>query len=66
MPIPVIAQAAGVLAVLVGLFLLLPLGAALVIGGGLVTACGVGLEIGQGRPSGPSDGRRGSNGKGAV
>jgi hypothetical protein len=63
---PVIAQAAGVLAVLAGLFLLLPLGAAVLIGGALVAVVGVALEIGQARSSSPSDARSGTNDKGAV
>lgn len=43
--LPVLVQLTGAVAVLVGLFLLLPVGAALVIGGALTGAVGIGLEV---------------------
>lgn len=53
-----IGQAVGVLAVLVGAFLLLPFGAALVVDGVLVVALATAAEhIVRSRPAAPSDGR---------
>lgn len=64
--LPVVAQGVGVLAVLVGLFLLLPVGAAVLTGGALLTVVGIAVEVAQGRPSAPSDRRSGPSGTGAV
>lgn len=52
--LPVAAQGGGLVAVLVGVFLLLPLGVALVVAGALVVAAGTVAEIVQGRPTAPS------------
>lgn len=60
-------QALGVLAVLVGVALLLPLGAALVVDGALVVALAVVAEhIVTKRPSAPPVGRSGPRTPGAV
>lgn len=53
-----VAQAVGVLAVLVGVVLLLPFGAALVVDGLLVVVLATAVEhIVRGRPAAPSDRR---------
>ena len=60
-------QAAAVLAVLVGVAILLPLGAALVVDGVLVGAAATAAEhIVRGRGSAPSDRRSGPTGEGAA
>lgn len=57
-------QGFGVLAVLVGVVLALPLYGALVVDGVLVLLAAVAAEaVLTGRPSAPSDGRSASNGK---
>lgn len=64
--LPVAAQGGGVLAVLAGLFMLLPLGWFLVAAGGLVVVLGTVAEVVQGRPSGRSDRRSGARAEGAA
>lgn len=62
-----ILQALGVLAVLAGVALLLPLGAALVVDGLLVVAAATAVEhIVSGRRSAPSDRRSGTTGEGVA
>lgn len=58
-------QALGVLAVLVGIAIVLPLGPALLAGGGLVVVLATAAErILLGRPAGRSDRRSGPNSQG--
>lgn len=58
-------QLLGVLAVLVGPFLLLPLGGALIVDGALAVVLATAFEVAVRKArSAPSDGRSGSNSKG--
>lgn len=65
-PFPVIAQWLGVAALLVGVFLLMPLASALLTSGAIVLVLGTALEYTQKPRNAPSDRRRGTNSKGAV
>lgn len=59
MPVPVLAQLAGALAVLVGIYLTLPLGLALVVGGLVLLVLATLAElVVRGRPAAPPARRR--------